>query len=389
MHAQWQIPFFDIIILGAGWAGLFCSIHAPKSAKKLILEKNKNPGVKVLLSGGERANVSNRDIEPERDYFGQNTKALLSLFSHFSNLDAIDFFENNWVHIVEEDRRRLILESGDSRELLALLVKKAGENNTQIVCNAPAEKIEKKDDTFFVSAGEKQYSCKKLVVATGGKSFSQVGTTGDGYTFAEHFGIPIIPPHRGLCGLVTQKDMSELSGVSLDLQIHLIAKGVKKPIYSEYGPLLFTHFGVSGPIIFNTAVALWEYMNTKQIRSLLETEWYTSLSHDEKVSLFVRESVSLELDFSKSTIIPKRVHAFFSLSDMVQKILLPLQDYRTWKEAKITGGWIPIDVLKDTLESKTVPGLFFAGEVIDITGKTGGFNLQFAWSSGYRVGKSL
>jgi len=381
--------FYDIIILGAGGAGLFCAIHSPKNTKKLILEKNKNPWVKVLLSGWERANVSNRDIDPERDYFGQNTKALLSLFSHFSNIDTIRFFEKNQVEITEEDRGRLILKSGDSRELLSLLVKKATENNTQILCDTPATRVEKSGECFIVSAGETLYSCKKLVITTGGKSFSQVGTTGDGYAFAQHFWIKIIPPHRGLCGLVTQRDLSELSWVSLDVSCRLRMVWEKKAIYSEFWPLLFTHFWVSGPIIFNTAVALWEYLNSKKIQKIFNAEEkFCTLTQEEQEKLFLKDGIYLELDFTKSAHIPKRVEKFFDTENTLI-IQLPLQEYRSWKEAKITGWGVSIDALTDRLESKTVPNLFFAGEIIDITGKTGWFNLQFAWSSGYRVGKSL
>ncbi|MDD5769776.1 MAG: NAD(P)/FAD-dependent oxidoreductase, partial [Candidatus Gracilibacteria bacterium] len=241
---------YDIIIIGAGAAGLFASINAPKNKTKLILEKNKNPGVKVLLSGGERANVSNIDIETSRDYFGQNKKALISLFKRFNNFDIISFFAENGINIVEEDRGRLILESGDSKELLNLLIKKSKENNSKIECNKEVVNVEKphqsplsggnSEPNFSYDNGKlgrffslktqdgTRYTCEKLVITTGGKSFFQVGTTGDGYIWATNFGHTILTPHRGLCLLVRKKDLSEISGVSCDLKLEVISNIAKK-----------------------------------------------------------------------------------------------------------------------------------------------------------------
>jgi len=197
---------YDIVIVWAWAAWLFTSINAPKNSKKILLEKNKNPWVKVLLSGWERANVSNMDIEPERDYFGQNTKALIWMFKKYNNYDTMWFFAENWVNIVEEDRCRLILESWDSRELLNLLLKKSRENNTEIKCDSWVENIIKKEDLFEIRliSWEKIIS-KKVVITSGGTSFSQVWTTWDWYLWAKNFGHTIISPQRWLCGLVTKQ----------------------------------------------------------------------------------------------------------------------------------------------------------------------------------------
>ncbi len=377
---------YDIIIIWAWAAGLFTSIEIPSYLSKLILEKNQNPWVKVLLSGWERANVSNINIEPERDYFGQNKKALISMFKKYNQFDIMWFFAENWINIVEEDRWRLILESWDSRELLNLLLKKSRENNTDIVCDSevikinppvltdiPLNKGELKGDFEVEIINWKKYTCKKLVITTWWKSFSQVGTTWDGYKWAKNFWHTILTPHRWLCWLVTKKDLTEISWVSLNLQIELFDKKEKKSIYVENWPLLFTHFWVSGPIIFNTSVALWEYLNKLNI--FWETE-------------FIKENIFLKLTFNLEKT-PKRIIKFFDLSEENLEILLELQDFRTWKEAKVTSGWINIDELTNNLESKIVPWLYFAWEILDITGKTGWYNLQFAWTSWHIVGKSI
>lgn len=384
---------YDIIIIWGWAAGLFTSIESPASLRKLILEKNKNPWVKVLLSWWERANVSNMDIEPQRDYFGQNKKALISMFHSFNNYDIISFFADNGINIVEEDRWRLILESWDSKELLNLLVKLATKNNTKIECNATVIDSMKVWKTFEVlTENGTIYTCNKLVITSGWKSFSQVGTTGDGYKWAQNFGHTIITPHRWLCGLVTKKDLSEISGVSTDLKLEIISHLSNKTIYSEVWPLLFTHFGVSWPIIFNAAVALWEYINSLDLTEFISTLDLSKVPESERNDYiernFIKEYIVLKITFDIENT-PKRLVKHFVLSEDAKEIILELQDYRTWKEAKVTGGWIKLDELTHHLESKLIPWLYFAGEILDITGKTGWFNLQFAWTSWFIVAKHI
>lgn len=384
---------YDIIIIWAWAAGLFTSIESPVSLRKLILEKNKNPGVKVLLSGWERANVSNIDIEVERDYFGQNKKALIWMFKKFNQYDIMSFFAENGINIVEEDRGRLILESWDSRELLELLLKKSKENNTNIVCNSSVVDVMKIGEKFeVITVDGIRYTSDKLVITSGGKSFSQVGTTWDGYKWAENFWHTILTPHRWLCWLVTKKDVSEISWVSCDLKLEIISNISKKSIYTEFWPLLFTHFWVSGPIIFNGAVAIWEYINSLDLTNFISSLDFSKIPENEKTDYiernFIKENITLKLTFTLEKI-PKRVVTFFELNEENMEIFLELQDYRTWKEAKVTWGWISIDELTNALESKLFPGLYFAGEILDITGKTWWFNLQFSWTSWHIVGKNL
>ncbi|MDD2871935.1 MAG: NAD(P)/FAD-dependent oxidoreductase [Candidatus Gracilibacteria bacterium] len=407
---------YDIIIIGAGAAGLFAGINLPKDLNKLILEKNDKPGIKVLLSGGERANVSNMDIEPMRDYFTQNKKALLSVFKKYNQWDIMSFFAANGVNIVEEDRGRLILESGDSKELLAVLLREVKKNNCEIRLNSDVKKviplIQNADHTgnrpppnpllrfnfensrastpvslILGKAGEQyeivlengeKYHTKNVIVSSGGKSFFQVGTTGEGYNIAESLGINVIAPHRSLCGLTTKKDLSELSGSSINLLLKLkdivfINRDIKKDeiIYQEFGPLLFTHFGISGPIVFNTGNALGEYLNKLKI-----------YSEDDKIRYILENiKIELEIDALNST---KKINKYFEKEiENSLKIEFGLQDWRSWKEAKATGGGIDLNELDKNMQSKKYPGLYFIGEVVDVTGKTGGFNLQWAWSSAF------
>jgi len=379
----------DIIIIWAGAAGLFSAINIPKKYKKLILEKNKNPWVKILLSGWERANVSNMDIEPERDYFGQNKKALKSIFTRYNQWDIMSWFAENWINIVEEDRWRLILESWDSKELLNILVKKARENNSEIKCEndvkiiSPQPPLEGAINNFIVITETwKKYYAKNVIVSSWWKSFFQVGTTGEWYNFAENFWINIISPHRGLCWISTKTNFSELSWSSIKCNVELFDKKNNKNIYSETWPLLFTHFWLSWPIIFNTANAMWEYLNKLNI-----------LSEKEKIK-YILENIFIKININPETL-TKKVSKFFSPHPSpllweereYLEIITWIQDWRSWKEAKATGWGIDLNELDKFMQSKKVWWLFFVWEVCDILWKTGGFNLQWAWSSAYCCGE--
>ncbi|MDD5213155.1 MAG: aminoacetone oxidase family FAD-binding enzyme [Candidatus Gracilibacteria bacterium] len=372
---------YDFAIIGGGAAGLFASISAPKEMKKIVLEKTKSMGTKVLLSGGERANLTNIDIEATRDYFGQNRKAMISILKRFSQYDTISLFEEAGIRTHEEDRGRIILESGNSKELLDILMKKSKANNTELKTNFEVKSLKKIDDYFEIVrlSGEK-IKAKKVLVRAGGKSFSQVGTTGDGYNIAQSFGLKLAHPYRSLSAFATKKDLSSISGVSTNLSMTLFDKTTSKEIYSEFGPILFTHFGLSGPIIFNASTVLGEYLNkTFQDRESLK---------DEDFEKYIIESIAVKLNFDLENT-PKRRLQFFELNPDNLEISLDLQNWRSWKEAKATGGGILLNELDNNLQAKNVEGLYFAGEVLDLTGKTGGFNLQLAWSTGYIVGTNV
>lgn len=362
---------YDVVIVWAWAAWLFCSICLPKKLSKLILEKNDKPWIKVLLSGWERANVSNMDIEPTRDYFWQNKKALIGIFKKYSNWDIISFFEQSWIKIIEEDRWRLILESWNSKELLDLLLKKSKDNNTSLFSKSEVLKIYKNDLGIFEIKliDWKSFKTKNVIISSWWKSFFQVWTTWDWYNFASSFWIEVINPYRWLCWLATKKDLSSLSWVSTNLRVILRDRNnIKKVIYEEFWPLLFTHFWVSWPIVFNLAVAIWEYINKNKIQN-------------EEQKILQDMYLEMYLDLENT---PKSVKSFFDFEILNNDaITLDLQGYRSWKEAKVTWWWVLIDELDNFMQSKKQKWLFFIWEVVDVTWKTWGFNLQWAWSSAF------
>jgi predicted flavoprotein YhiN len=301
----------------------------------------------------------------------------------------MSWFSENWINIVEEDRWRLILESWDSKELLNILVKKAKNNNSEIKCEqdvkeiSPQPPLEGASFSVITETWEK-YFAKNVIISSWWKSFFQVGTTGEWYSFAENFWINIIEPHRALCWLTTKKDFKELSWSSIKCNIELFdnkenqnnpsqpsfnTKG--RSIYSEFWPLLFTHFWLSWPIIFNTANAMWEYLN-----SIWEK------SEKEKIR-YILENVFIKINLDKENSTKKVLKFFKENLEKEEEIITWLQDWRSWKEAKATGWWIDLNELDKFMQSKKMDNLFFVWEVCDILGKTGGFNLQWAWSSWY------
>ena len=393
---------YDIIIVWAWAAWLFAWINTPKKFKKLILEKTAKPGMKVLLSGWERANVSNMDIEPARDYFTQNKKFLISVFSRYTNWDIMSFFASVWINIIEEDRWRLILESWNSRELLEVLLREVKKNNCDIKVNQDVKKIiplsqpfpprEKGVEQIITSSlpweeidrgiiydiileNWTKYQAKNVIISSGWKSFSHIWTTWEWYNIASDLGLKIVPLYRTLCGMSTKRDMSEVSWVSTDIDMTLVDKNNKKPIYREVWPMLFTHFWISWPIIHNLSNAIWEYLNNLKIE---ESEF-------EK---YILENLSLDLVFDLEKT-PKRLVKFFELTLDNLEVNLELQNWRSWKEAKATWWWIDTDELDKFMQSKKYKWLYFIWEVVDVTWKTGWFNLQWAWSSAFVCSESF
>ncbi len=362
---------YDVVIVWAWAAWLFAWINLDKKYKKLILEKTAKPGMKVLLSGWERANVSNMDIEPVRDYFTQNKKFLHSIFSRYTNWDIMSFFAENWINIVEEDRSRLILESWDSKELLNCLLDNTRKNNCELKINQDVKNVVLLEDWNYEISIEwwKKYISKNVIISSWWKSFSHIWTTGEGYNIASNLWLKIIPPYRTLCWMATKKDLSEVSWVSCNLKMKLIDKNNKKSIYFENWPMLFTHFGISWPIVHNLSNSIWEYLNSIKLK-------------EDDFEKYIINNLSLDLEFDIDNT-PKRLIKFFDLNEENNYVNLELQNWRSWKEAKATWAWIDTDELDNHMQSKKYQWLYFIWEVVDVTGKTWWFNLQWAWSSWY------
>lgn len=377
---------YDVIIIWAGASWLFAWIHLPQNLSKLILEKNARPWVKVLLSGWERANVTNMYIDTQNDYFGQNTKALHSFYKKYNNYDLMWFFAENWINIIEEDRWRMILESWNSRELLELLLHLNKKNNTKIQNNSEVKFIKKEDEIFEIKISWKEiFHSKNLIITTWWKSFFQVWTSGDWYSWAKDFWHTVIQPQKWLCGIVTKKDLSDISGSSCEVNLEVIDKNTKKTIYWEIWPILFTHFWVTWPIIHNSTVAIWNYINSLDLTEFIQNLNLEKIPESEKndyiFSKFLSKNIFLKINFASQNF-SKKISKFFDL-DIEENLIqyFYLQDFRSRREAKVTTWWIKLDELDNNLQSKSTNNLYFWWEILDITGKTWWYNLQFCWTT--------
>jgi len=314
---------YDVIFVWWWASSLFAGAFCDKKMKTLILEKTDKLGTKLLLSWWGRANLTNMNIEEEKDYFWRNKKALKSIFSKYNNWDLISFASENAIELVEEDRWRMLMASWKSQDFLDLLLQKNKENNVEIKLNSSVENIEKIkldwEEVFSVNTQNNQkFIAKNLVIAAGWRSFMDLWTTWDWYNFAEKFGIKCSSKYRWLCWLTTKKILEEISWTSTKIKINIKYKN--KIIYSEAGPLLFTHFWLSGPVIFNSVLKIWEYLDNLNI-------------NDDNL-----EEFSAELEFNLENT-PKKIVKFFDLEEENNIVNLDLHSFRSWKEAKVTWWW--------------------------------------------------
>lgn len=356
---------YTTIIIWWGAAGLFCAAHLPQNDKNLILEKSWSLGTKVLLSGGWRCNFSNANIDPLQDYFWQNKKALPSLFHKFWSQDMQQFLENNGIQTQQEDNGRLILKSGKAKQLNDFLIKLVQENNTEIQLNQNITKITKEKDIFKIKSNDTIFETKNLIIATGGKSFPQVGATDFAFQIAEQFDIETSEAMQWLCGIQTNEDFSVLTGNSLKSDITLTHHN--KTIFQQSGNILFTHRWLSWPAIFNLVNALNEYKVQKKI-------WINNFNN-----------FTVTIIFNPTTAIKKITNHFHG----EQIAMFTIKWLRDWEEAKVMTGGIHMKEINPTMESKKIPHLYFIGEALDITGKTWGYNLQRCWTSAFACAKNI
>jgi len=405
----------DVIVIGGGASGMMAALTAAKlNPKTLLLERNNCLGKKLLITGKGRSNITNSgDIKSFIASFGKRGSFLYRALTEFSNNDLVAFFEGLGIKTKTERGGRIFPQSDRSQDIVAGLRKSLENNRCEIILDSRVKSVNKENPDFKVALSDgRSLASKQLIIATGGLSYPLTGSTGDGYDFARKFGHSVIELYPALVPLETKESFpGKLQGLSLkNVSVNVFSGGRK--IAEEFGEMLFTHFGVSGPIILKVSGEIVEELN-KGKNVYVSINLKPALSKEILTKRLLRELDSSGKAFISNilkNLIPKAlVPVFLSLSKISsdkqahqitrserEKIYSLLTDFRleiarprSFNEAIITSGGISLNEINPyTMESKKVKGLFFCGEIIDIHGITGGYNLQEAFSTGFLAGKS-
>ena len=402
----------DVLVIGGGAAGMMASLTAAAAgARTLLLERNEKTGKKIYITGKGRCNVTNT-AEGE-EFFRQvprNAKFLYSALSAFNRNDLLALLSANGTETKVERGGRVFPVSDRASDVTRALNCALSRAGVEVRLNTRVLSIKPENDRIAVllDGGERIY-VRSCVVATGGISYSSTGSTGDGYRFATETGHVILPPRGALVPLVSAAEWPRrLQGLSLK-NVRLSVRKGKKTLYDELGEMLFTHFGYSGPLILECSSHLPE--DLKNVELYLDLK--PALDAKQVDARLLREIAAAQkkqLSSVLQTMLPQRFATVFAeicgldphmpvsmltrtdrlrLADAFKALPLPLAGYRPVQEAIVTRGGVSVkDVAPSTMMSRRCPGLFFAGEVLDVDAHTGGFNLQIAFSTGALAGKS-
>ncbi len=419
-----------VIVIGGGPAGIMAAISSAKYVNEvIILEKMNMLGKKLLITGKGRCNItSSLPIDEFIKNIPGNGMFLYSAFNHFDNQDIINILKEEGVEVKTERGNRIFPVSDQAKDVQLALLNTLKKLNVKIKTNVKAEHIVVKDGKASavicnVNGEEKKIDADKIIIATGGKSYPATGSTGDGYKLAEEVGHHITKIKPSLVPLVsTQKDnelCKKLQGLSLrNVNIKIKDATNGKVIYEDFGEMLFTHFGVSGPTILSGSAHLLRYKNVDELLKEGNIKLFIDLKPalseeklDDRILRDFSEEKNKAFKNSLEKLLPKKmIDVVIELSKIdpnkkvnevtkkerenLVKILknfnIEIGGFRPIEEAIVTSGGINIkEINPKTMESKIVEGLFFAGELIDVDAYTGGFNLQIAYSTGYTAGMEM
>ena len=400
---------FDVIVIGAGPAGLFAALtSAGKGLRVCLLEKKASAGLKLLISGTGQCNVTHvGSVGDFLPHYGEKGKFVRPSLYVFSNTDLVAFFETRGLPLKEVNAGKIFPESLSSRDVLRVLLNECQRQKVTICYNSGVTGITKDEDGFKIETPDDKYLAKNVIITTGGRSYPSTGSTGDGYAMAEALGHTIAEVAPSLASVYIQDyPFASCAGISFDqVTVHLYRNG--KKIRQTKGDVLFTHKGLSGPGIIDFSryilpgdilkLSLVDFKNSEEFEKdfLLEVSvngkkllknLLTRYAIAERLieAIFEINGISLEM---KSADLDKKRRK--TIVECLTELPFVIDRVGGFKEAMATRGGVNInEVNQNTMESRIVKGLYFAGEVLDIDGDTGGYNIQFACSSGALAGKN-
>ncbi len=398
-----------VIVIGGGASGMMAAIAAKKNGNDVtLLEKNEKLGKKLFITGKGRCNLTNAsDINSHMNNLMSNPKFMYSAFNAFNAGDIVNLIEDSGVKTKVERGNRVFPKSDKSSDVIKALKKQLDSLGVDIVLNYEVKSITK-DDVFEIND---KLTCDCLIVATGGLSYKSTGSTGDGYKFAKQLGHKTTKTYPSLVPFNIKEDYcKDLQGLSLK-NVALKLFDHDKVLYEELGEMLFTHFGVSGPLVLSASSFVadkpnGEYKISIDLKPALDTQTF-----DKRILRDFEKYKNKNFNNSLSDLLPKKlIPIIIGLSEIdeykkvnevtkeerqklvkiIKNLEFNVESLRGYDEAIITKGGIDIkEINPKTMESKIVPGLFFVGEVLDLDSLTGGYNLQLAWSTGYVAGSSV
>lgn len=405
-----------VIIIGGGAAGMFAALGAAQTGHKVMLiEQNEKLGKKIYITGKGRCNLTNAcDTEEIFENIPRNAKFLYSAIYTYDNFRIMDFFEKNGMPIKTERGNRVFPISDHSSDVIATLQRALKKEKITVHLNAKAKHIitENGQAIGVEMADGENILADAVVLATGGKSYPATGSTGDGYLFAKQLGHTIEPLRPSLVPMTVKEEYCmQMQGLSLK-NVQATIKDEDKILYEAFGEMLFTHFGVSGPLILSASSVVNDRIRKKELTLLIDLK--PALSEEQLDTRILRdfdENKNRQFKNAIKGLLPaKMIPIIIALSNihqdrkineitkeerkylvnLIKAFPMTLTGLRDFKEAIITRGGIAVkEVNPSTMESKLIKGLYFAGEILDIDAYTGGFNLQIAWSTGYLAGSSI
>lgn len=403
-----------IIVVGAGAAGCMAAITAARRGSDVILfDRNPKIGRKLLITGKGRCNVTNNcDRDTLISSVPTNSRFLYSAFSAFSPQDTMAFFEENGVPLKTERGNRVFPKSEKSMDIIDSLFRQIRELHIKLINESVTDLIIEDNKVLGVITDNKQYLADSTIICCGGCSYPQTGSDGYGYTLAKQAGHSIVEPIPSLIPIVVkEKWCAELQGLSLKNVSLKVKNNKNKEIFFDFGEMIFTHYGISGPIVLSASSHMSLKKSSEYTIFIDLKPALTEEQLDKRIQKDFEKYINKDIINSLNDLLPKKLIPIsvelaeidphkkcneitkaerLRLLSVIKNLTLSFKEFRPIEEAIVTSGGVKVkEINPKTMQSKLAENLYFAGEVIDVDAYTGGFNLQIAFSTGYLAGKSI